>query len=542
MKNFRYFLLFSLVLGLIPLLAKTTKPPTKACSPSYTIVFPKDTIINVGDEPDSIVHHSFGCAFLAVSYEDKVYGDPSNLPYTIHRRYTVIDWLAYIDYSGSCGEEDFFEISRNLFGGAAGSTTVVLTVKDQDNDLDEEFWFSRDFTINNADDIFMFGDDDYGGNTLATGVTTLSGLPYCDEVNQYAHVFAYTQIITVVDPESGSLVWPGDADLNGVVDHFDLLPIGLSFGEQGIARPNNSITWNPQPSAKWGKKLSHREVDLSNVDTNGNGVIDAKDTKALAQNWQLGHSNGLPRLTLPELRTNGVPLFIEMDTVFTGPGQWFPLQLGTAERSAVDVYGLAFSVVYDPEEIKTDELVFQLEDSWLGTLGKNLLLFQHNDPITGRLDVAITRTDQSSVSGFGKIGKVKVTIEDLVFKYDKTTEQKIKLSIEDVVLINHRADLIPIAATASEPTVKEALLSNVFDPQIAAKIQVFPQPAQSELNINYGDLQLKGMQLLQADGRMATPIMLPSNRLSTEGLPTGFYYLKVFTETGVALKKIIIAK
>lgn len=542
MKNFRYFLFFSLVLGLLPLLAKTTKPPTKACSPSYTIVFPKDTIINVGDEADSIVHHSFGCALLAVSYSDVVYGDPSNLPYTIHRRYTVIDWLAYIDYTGSCGQEDFFEISRNIFGGAAGSTTVVLTVKDQDNDLDEEFWFSRDLTLNNADDIFMLGDDDYGGNTLGTGVTTLNGLPYCAEVNQYAHVFAYTQFITVVDPEAGSLVWPGDADLNGVVNHFDLLPIGISYGERGTARPNNNLVWKAQPSAAWGKKLPHRDVDLSNVDTDGNGVIDDKDARALAQNWQLNHSNGLPQFTLPELRTDGVPLFIKMDTVFTGAGQWFPLQLGTAQQSATNVYGLAFSVVYDPEEIKTEELVFQLEDSWLGTLGENLLLFQHNDPSTGRLDVAITRTDLSSVSGYGKIGKVKVTIEDLVFKYDKTIEQKIKLSIENVVLINHLADLIPITATASEPVVKEALLSKVFDPQMAAKIRVFPQPAQGELNIDYGDLQLKGMQLLQADGRMVTPLMLPSNRVSTAGLPTGFYYLKVFTETGIALKKIIIAE
>lgn len=542
MKKFRCFLLFSLVLGLLPLMAKTTKPPTKACSPSYTIIFPKDTIINSGDEADTIVHHSYGCALLAVSYADKVYGDPSNLPYTIHRRYTVIDWLAYIDYTGSCGEEDFFEISRNLFGGSPGSTTVVLTVKDQDNDLDEEFWFSRDLTLNNADDIFMLGDDDYGGNTLNTGVTTLSGLPYCAEVNQYAHVFAYTQIITVVDPKAGSLVWPGDADLNGVVNHFDLLPIGISYGERGTARPNNNLQWKAQPSATWGKKLPHRDVDLSNVDTDGNGVIDAKDAKALAQNWQLSHSNGLPQLTLPELRTDGVPLFIKMDTVFTGPGQWFPLQLGTAEQSAANVYGLAFSVVYDPEEIKTDELIFQLEDSWLGTLGENLLLFQHNDPSKGRLDVAITRTDQSSVSGYGKIGKVKVTIEDLVFKYDKTIEQKIKLAIENVVLINHLADLIPITATSSEPIVKEALLSKVFDPQIAAKIRVYPQPAQGELNLDYGDLQLKGIQLLQADGRMVTPLMLPSNRISTAGLPTGFYYLKVFSETGMALKKIIIAE
>lgn len=545
MKKFRCFLLFSLVLGLLPLMAETgkpVKPIAKTCSPSYTVIFPKDTTINVGHEADTIVHHSFGCALLAVSYSDKVYGDPSNPPYTIHRRYTVIDWLAYLDYSGSCGEEDFFEISRNLFGGAPGSTTVVLTVKDQDNDLDEEFWFSRDHTLNNDDDIFMLGDDDFGGNTLDTGVTTLNGLPYCAEVNQYAHVFAYTQIITVEAAAPESIVWPGDADLNGLVNHFDVLSIGLAYGEAGKARPHTNLAWSAQPSYNWGKMLPHREVDLSNVDTDGNGVINANDTKALAQNWRRNHPNGIPQLALPELRTNGTPLFLEMDTVFTGPGQWFPLHLGTAEQVAEKVYGLAFSIAYDPEEIKEEELAFQLEDSWLGKLGENLLVFQYNDTPSNKLMIAITRTDQSPISGFGTIGKVKVTIEDLVFKFDKTAEQKIKLTIEEVMLINNKADLIPVTASESTPIVKEALLSKVFDPQIATKIKVYPQPARDELNLDFGDLKLQGIQLLQADGRMVTPVLLPSNRVSTAGLPTGFYYLKAFTEAGVALKKIVIAK
>lgn len=542
MKTFRCFLLFSLVLSLLPLMAKTTKPPTKACSPSYTIIFPKDTTITVGHQADTAVHQTYGCALLAVSYSDKIYGDPSNPPYTIHRRYTVLDWLSYVDYLGDCGEEDFFELSRNPFGAPAGSTPVVLMVRDQDNDLNEEFWISSDQTINNADDVFMLGDADFGGNTLDSNVTTLNGLAYCAEVEQYAHVFTYTQIITVEAEAPESIVWPGDADLNGLVNHFDVLSIGLAYGEAGKARPNTNIAWSAQPSYNWGKTLPHREVDLSNVDTDGNGVINADDTKTLAQNWRRNHPNGLPQLASPELRTNGTPLFLEMDTVFTGPGQWFPLKLGTAQQAAEKVYGLAFSIAYDPEEIKEEELSFQLEDSWLGKLGENLLVFQYNDTPSSKLMIAITRIDQSAISGYGTIGKVKVTIEDLVFKFDKTAEQKIKLVIEDVMLINNKADLLPITASESTPIVQEALLSKVFDPQIATKIKVYPQPARDELNLDFGDLKLKGIQLLQADGRMVTPIMLPSNRLSTVGLSTGFYYLKAFTEAGVALKKIVIAK
>ncbi|WP_421797584.1 T9SS type A sorting domain-containing protein [Haliscomenobacter sp.] len=337
-------------------------------------------------------------------------------------------------------------------------------------------------------------------------------------------------------------IWPGDADGNGVVDQFDLLPLGLAYGTRGTARPNAQITWERHNTQKWGTTLINTNIDLAFVDADGNGQIDAADTTALARNWQREHGDGLPKLYQPEIRGSGASLFIDADTVLSGPGQWFPLELGTADKVAENVYGLAFSVSYDPAQVQETELSFSAESSWLGTLGQNLIAFQRNNPVEGRIDVALTRTDGRNVSGYGRIGKVKITIEDVILNLREEENPKIQLGIENVRLINNADQIIPVTPLPSTPTAKKGLSTSVYDPYLDARIRVYPQPARDQLFLDYGDLPLRSVQLLQIDGKALSGVLVPQRSLSLAGIPNGIYLLKVVAESGVVMKKVLVAR
>lgn len=337
-------------------------------------------------------------------------------------------------------------------------------------------------------------------------------------------------------------IWPGDADGNGVVDQFDLLPLGLAYGTSGTPRANAQITWERHNTQKWGDTLINSNIDLAFVDADGNGRIDAADTTALARNWQREHGDGLPKLYQPEIRGGGASLFIEADTVLSGPGQWFPLELGTADKVAENVYGLAFSIVYDPAQVQENELSFSAESSWLGTLGQNLMAFQRNNPAKGRIDIALTRTDGRNVSGHGRIGKVKITIEDVILNLRDEENPKIQLGIENVRLINNADQIIPVTPLPSTPTAKKGTTTSAYDPYLDARIRVYPQPASDQLYLDYGDLSLRSVQLLQIDGKALSGVLAPQRSLSLAGIPNGVYLLKVVAESGVVMKKVLVAR
>lgn len=79
--------------------------------------------------------------------------------------------------------------------------------------------------------------------------------------------------------KSPCFVYPGDTDNNGVVDAYDILPVGIHFLKQGTIRTNSSLDWNPQPVSGWTTKAA------GHADANGDGRVDEKDVISIGVNW-----------------------------------------------------------------------------------------------------------------------------------------------------------------------------------------------------------------------------------------------------------------
>ncbi len=78
-------------------------------------------------------------------------------------------------------------------------------------------------------------------------------------------------------------VYPGDTDDNGVVDAYDIVPLGLYFAAQGTTRTSGNNTWFIQRSAPWGNRAT------TYADANGDGIVDERDIVAIGINWNCRH-------------------------------------------------------------------------------------------------------------------------------------------------------------------------------------------------------------------------------------------------------------
>jgi hypothetical protein len=194
-------------------------------------------------------------------------------------------------------------------------------------------------------------------------------------------------------------VWPGDANYDLTVNNLDILAIGLANGETGTVRAGASYSWVEQPVADWSNTFASG-INMKHADCDGNGVVDATDTTAVSLNYGMHHP--AVRIIQPETKPNSnsiLSIDVTPDTV--GPSS--PVHINV-DLSTDSIYGVAFSVYYDPSLINPASLIPDFSNSWLGTTGVNMIAFAKVDPIEGRIDFALTRTDHTdAVAGLGNL-------------------------------------------------------------------------------------------------------------------------------------------
>ncbi|GJM33655.1 MAG: hypothetical protein DHS20C18_26560 [Saprospiraceae bacterium] len=336
-------------------------------------------------------------------------------------------------------------------------------------------------------------------------------------------------------------VWPGDTDDNGMVDNFDVLNIGLAIDSSGPTRPNATLNWAAQPSPDWGNATPDGN-NYKHSDTDGNGIINLNDTLAISLNWGEVHQfrdEGDPDTYRPLM---DVPFYLQPDTIFEGQIISLPLILGTEEAPAEEVYGLAFSLVYNPEIITPNTAFVSISNSWLGALNEDLFVLQKDFHGQGQIDIGLSRTDGVNVSGSGAIGQFIVTIEDDILFWSTDEQRNVLLAefkIKNVRLINFQGEEIPVDA---QSTMSE-IISSQFDPFVDQQIILSPNPARDNLNIYAPGIRIFEISFFNNLGQKVWREKLPnSGNLNIGNLPMGSYQVQMLTDKGCYNRKVIISK
>lgn len=337
---------------------------------------------------------------------------------------------------------------------------------------------------------------------------------------------------------SENCVWPGDADDNRAANHHDLLYLGLGFYAAGPRRPGAHLDWVGQDAPAWDVEIPGRKVDYRNIDTNGDGFIDFADTLAIAQNWGRVVNTvtddpfGFPAAAVPG--SNPPPLQCRADTLNPGQTALLPLYFGTNNAPADSVYGLAFSIAYDPRYVS--DLRFLPTDSWMGAAGQ-LLHMQRNFPEQGRLDLAITRMEGKNAAGSGPIGHLRLRVRDVIPQLSSA------LYLTNPQCIDHQGAPRPPAPQSTPLYFRKTV--GIRDLQDwAGQVSVVPNPARSSIHIESDGGKLLRIEVLDLGGalRLAHPADSSAVDCSVETLAPGAYLLRVFGEAGVTTRKLVVVR
>ena len=367
-------------------------------------------------------------------------------------------------------------------------------------------------------------------NTVACP-TVIEPVCGCDNVtyNNECEAAYFYGVSSWTPGDCSSEVWPGDCNDDLVANNVDLLSIGLAYGNTGSTRAGATLSWVGQSATNWATGISY--VNDKHVDTNGDGIIDSLDAEAISLNYGLTHTKlGGKTGSGPEL----VPNFLGITSYSAGDVVTASIDYGSIDTPVANVYGIAYTIEYDPTLIVDTTIMLNFSGGWFNGGGNNLTLYKVFDT-PGRIEVAQTKTDHASRAGYGSIASVSYVIqEDLAGKTN--LEYDMVLRIVDVRAIDHNGNDVNAKTGIASATIDGVV---GIEDNLAEKVGLYPNPTNDVVTILTGSIEIENIEVLDMLGKQIS-VGVDNNTIDFSGNDKGIYLLKLSTDKGEVVKKVVL--
>jgi len=375
------------------------------------------------------------------------------------------------------------------------------------------------------------------GFHLSAAGTTLQSLELMrDEVRQLNETYhqgalsACTGISTCTTGDS--CVWPGDAnnDKKGYLD--DLFRIGYAYGTTGPARPFASANWVPQAATAWSQSFPDGE-NFKYADCNGDGKIDSMDIVPLSINYAQTHQkNG--NSTQASAADPTLQIVFDKDTVVGGKVLSGKIIIGDSTPPMLDAFGVGFTLGIDPTIADQQSWQFDLIGSDIGSVG-DLLLFTKPNALKGQTDISLTRKLPATKKPIKTIIGFRLVVEDNLGGYTD-----LDMTIQNPIIVDSKLKNIAINTQGAKAVIAHTAGINYKD--ISAFVNLYPNPANTNVTIDFGKYSSADIQILNMQGKELKSLKTGPDQNTTHidiaDLPTGLYIININTPNGHAVKKL----
>jgi hypothetical protein len=235
---------------------------------------------------------------------------------------------------------------------------------------------------------------------------------------------------------------------------------------------------------------------------------------------------------LPPLILDATP-----DTVGPSMAVQIDVLLGNALMPVDSLYGIAFTINYDPTIIDTNSVQEDFTGSWLGTQGSDMITFVRHFPTIGKIDVAMVRNDQQNIlNGFGHLALFDVVIVDNI-----STVTNSLFRLTDVSAITY-TQFVQSVARVNDTIIVDPLFNKVPELDLSSHFSLYPNPASSIMNIHVTDIHVDSYEIFDVTGKLLMGNKVTGNQIaiSVEGVSQGIYQLRFITDKGIYNRAIEI--
>ncbi|HRI59243.1 MAG TPA: T9SS type A sorting domain-containing protein [Saprospiraceae bacterium] len=353
------------------------------------------------------------------------------------------------------------------------------------------------------------------------------------------------------------ILYPGDANNDGVANHYDLLPIGIAYGKIGPPRFFPSPVWAPQQAQAWAPQvLPVSQIDLAFVDCSGNGLIDSTDAGLIAFNYDSTQSNAVPPpFPYIELLTQfcftcpqpEIVVTFDQDTVGSPDtfSATFVLRYPPNVPPPLGALGIAFDVEYDYDP---DQIIDSLTRIYPDTIpdDRMYVVATHTKAVATGLLPKMAGSIGFAAAGKGKnvyfkpvtpLFTVEFVIEDMIIR-DGSEALKFSFTISNVLILNELEQIIGLGGIKMDTVV-------VATKNLAGKVpavSISPNPVLDMLIIESPESPIEKIEVISLSGeRILSVAADEQNRVEVPAasLSPGVWLAVIQTKNGFSTRQFV---
>ena len=331
-------------------------------------------------------------------------------------------------------------------------------------------------------------------------------------------------------------VFPGDMNSDSLVNHFDLLNLGVNFGRYGSPRRNNdaNINFNSYVSPNWSNSNGIFNARLA--DANGNGEVDDADFNGVQANYNKNRGVYLPVFSPPSSTVFLKATPLKNDTIYVdssfGSTQWIQ-DVGVESINNQAIYGLGFSYnteVYKNGILQTKEPKTTLkfnDSSWIGKKNSDMFYIDTFAKNFGKNEASIVNKKGFNSSGKGEMGIVEIVVEEVdIGKINFNDLVEVRIIFNQIACIDKNYNLIPISGKPQSVFIRNKNKASLQS-LLKSGIRLNSNWVENEL-ILYNDLtKLINIQIFDALGNRIENIIGIKNQhaINSSSWSHGIYFL-----------------
>jgi PKD repeat protein len=343
-------------------------------------------------------------------------------------------------------------------------------------------------------------------------------------------------------------VWPGDANLDGQADAYDILPLGLGYGATGPARNGDPSEWFGQIAEDWDYQTADG-TNYKHLDTNGDGIINELDMIPIIEHY----SPMKEELIYTDNNGPRVYLDFDVDTIVINQATGATVNLsaglviGDADNPVENLHGLSLFLEYDTTltDLSSGILLNYNSSSFFGAMNE-VIPYGRNIASTRQIDIGMTKKAGNGATGHGRIATLDFIIIIDIIDGRVENEVPFDVPIKGVKAIDADGNIIKLSLEEQPATVifvDETPATGTKENLLNSKINIYPNPAKGDfITIEIQDLQASDLLIYNTLGQLIKSVPVTANQmtLSVSDLPAGIYELQIQTAEGMAVKRLVI--
>ena len=334
-------------------------------------------------------------------------------------------------------------------------------------------------------------------------------------------------------------VLPGDLNMDGTVNNYDIVPLGHAFGSEGPVRLNSTSDFIKQPATSWNETLPWAS-NYMYIDASGDGKVGIEDTTAISFNYSLTSNKVSEPIQLEE---EGLKVQLEALESYAQAGDtvWFSIKLGDISDNA-DFYSVVST--FESDVTKISEMRYTMSAQSFYNSDEDVLGIQHRFPGEGKLDMGMTKTNKENANGEGIIGYVSAIVKD------DLEQGFFTIKLGDISVHDKYYAPLPISQDSElEDTVYIGNKTDGIEKIESSQVMIYPNPVVNEFNINIleqiGAIRSNklSLNLIDASGKImfTQDITEQQTTFDVRNLSSGVYIIEI-SGNNVNLKKKVFVK